>query len=212
MNRRLLILVTVILAVVAVAAVFVLPRLSGPSNSGEASQFALEEQPRKGPADAPVAVVVFEDFLCPHCGTFAESVAPRLDREYVEEGKVAYYVANFVVIGPESERIAQVGECVFEQGHDRFWSFEQVAFRSQSGLDERRAIELAERYVSGLDVEALRSCVAEDRGLEAVRADGRRAQELGLTGTPTVFVAGQQVRASYADVSAAIDAALAADE
>lgn len=212
MNRRLLIVVTVVLAVAAVAAVFVIPRLVAPSNRGEASQFALDAQPRKGPADAPVDVVVFEDFLCPHCGTFAESVAPRLDREYVADGRIAYYAVNFVVIGPESERIAQVGECVFEQGNDAFWSFEQVAYRSQSGLDEQRAIELAHEYVDGLDRDALRSCIDENRGLESVRADGRRAQELGVTSTPTVFVSGQQVRAAYADVSAAIDAALAAGE
>ena len=117
-----------------------------------------------------------------------------------------------MVIGPESERIAQVGECVFEQGNDAFWSFEQVAYRSQSGLDEQRAIELAQEYADGLDRDALRLCIDENRGLESVRADGRRAQELGVTGTPTVFVAGKQVRATYADISAAIDEALAAGE
>lgn len=211
MNRRVLILATLAVATLAVAAVFVLPRLSGGA-SAEGSQFALDQQPRKGPAGAPVEVVVFEDFLCPHCATFAETVAPRIERDYVDAGQVAYYVKNFVVIGPESERIATVAECVAEQGDDAYWAFEQVAYRSQTGLDRVGAIDLARQYVPGLDGEALDGCLADGRGLEAVRADVARAQALGLRGTPTVFVDGEQVRGSYTDIAAAIDAALAARE
>lgn len=212
MNRRVLILATLIVATLAVAAVFVVPRLGGGGASAEASQFALDQQPRKGPADAPVEVVVFEDFLCPHCATFAETVAPRIERDYVDAGQVAYYVKNFVVIGPESERIATVAECVAAQGDDAYWAFEEVAYRSQTGLDRAGAIDLARQYVPGLDGEALDACLADGRGLEAVRADNARAQALGLGGTPTVFVDGEQVRGSYADIAAAIDAALAAQE
>jgi protein-disulfide isomerase len=211
MNRRVLILATLVVAALALAAVFVLPGVGGGA-SAETSQFALDQQPRKGSADAPIDVVVFEDFLCPHCATFAETVAPRIERDYVDAGQVAYYVKNFVVIGPESERIASVAECVADQGHDAYWAFEQVAYRSQAGLDRATAIDLARQYVPGLDGDALDTCLAEGRGLEAVRADVARAQALGLRGTPTVFVDGEQVRGSYTDIAAAIDAALAARE
>jgi protein-disulfide isomerase len=207
MSRRPLILVTAVVAVVAVAALLIVPRLGGASAEG--TDLRLEQQPRKGPADAPVEVVVFEDFLCPHCGTFAESVAPRIERTFVEDGDVAYYVMNFVVIGPESERIAQVGECVLEQSNDAYWAFETAAYRSQQGLDEARAIELALEYAGGLDEERLRSCVDEDRQLEAVRADGATAQELGLRGTPSVLVDGEQVDPSFGAISDAIETALA---
>ena len=211
MNRQVLIIVTLVVAIVAATALFVLPRRggSGAPASGDASAFALSEQPRKGAADAAVDVIVFEDFLCPHCATFAESVAPRIEREYVDTGEVAYHVANFVVIGPESERIAEVAECVVEQGDDAYWSFEEVAYRSQRGLTRAIAIDLAETYVDGLDVAALEACLASGRGLEAVRADVARGQALGVSGTPTVFVDGTEVRGTYSEVAAAIDAALA---
>ncbi len=205
-------IVTLVAAVAVVAAIAIVPRLGSTGVSAQGTEFALDVQPRKGPADAPVDVVVFEDYLCPHCGTFSENVAPRIERAYVDDGSAAYYSKNFVVIGPESERIAQVAECVFEQGNDAFWTFEEVAFRSQTGLNEARAIALAEEYVSDLDAEELRSCIAADRGLEAVRADMADAQALGVQGTPTVFVNGEQVRAGYDDIAAAIEAALATAE
>lgn len=208
MTRRSLMLVTLVVAILAVAAVFVVPRLGGGATASGVD-LALDQQPRKGAEGAPVEVVVFADFLCPHCATFAESVAPRLEREYVDEGLAAMYAMNFVVIGPESERIAQVGECVHAQDDDAFWAFETAAFRSQSSLDEARAISLALEYTGGIDEAELRACVAEDRGLDAVRADGATAQELGLRGTPSVLVDGEQVDATYDGVAAAIDAALA---
>lgn len=202
-------IVTLVAAVAVVAAIVIVPRLGGTGISAQGTELSLDAQPRKGPADAPVDVVVFEDYLCPHCGTFAENIAPRIERAYVDDGSAAYYSKNFVVIGPESERIAQVAECVFEQGNEAFWTFEEVAFRSQTGLNEARAIALAEEYVSDLDAAELRSCIAEGRGLEAVRADMADAQALGVQGTPTVFVNGEQVRTGYDDIAAAIEAALA---
>lgn len=205
MTPQRLILATVAVALVVVAGLVIVPRMGGGA-SAAGSDLALDQQPRKGPADASAELVFFEDFLCPHCGTFTETVVPRIEREYGDD--VAIYYKNFVVIGPEAERVALVGECVFEQGNDAFWAFEEVAYRAQDGLDERRAIELATQYVPDLDAEALRTCVEEDAQLEAVQADGRHAQELGLGGTPSVLLNGEEVDATYEGLSRALDAAL----
>lgn len=209
MTRRPLIFVTLIVAILAIAALFVVPRLGGGGASASGVDLSLDQQPRKGADGAPVEVVVFQDFQCPHCGTFKEDVAPRLEREYVDSGDIAYYAMDFVVIGPESERIAQVGECVRAQDDDAFWAFETAAFRSQANLSEALAISLALEYTGGIDEQELRACVAEDRGVDAVRADVAAAQELGLRGTPSVLVDGDQVDATYDGVAAAIEAALA---
>ena len=206
MNPQRLILATVALAVVVVAALVIVPRLGGGA-SAAGTDLALDTQPRKGADDAPVEVVFFEDFLCPHCGTFSETVVPRLEREYVEDGDAAIHFVNFVVMGPESERIAAVGECVAEQGDEAFWTFEEVAFRSQADLNERRAIDLANEYVPDLDGEALDACIDDGRGLAAVRADNALAQELGLGGTPSVLVDGEEVSATFDALARAIDAA-----
>lgn len=208
MNPQRLIMATLVVAVLAVVAILVVPRLGGAA-SAEGVDLALDTQPRKGAQDAPVDVVFFEDFLCPHCATFSETIVPRLEREYVEPGHAAIHFVNFVVIGPEAERIALVGECVAAQDEEAFWAFEDVAYRSQSNLNERRAIDLALEYASGLDEEALRTCVDEDERLQQVRDDNRIAQELGLGGTPSVLVDGEQVTATYDAVAQAIDAARA---
>lgn len=206
MNPQRLIVATVVVAVFAIAAIIIVPRLGGGA-SAEGVDLALDTQPRLGSEDAPVEVVFFEDFLCPHCATFSEAVVPRLEREFVETGDAALYFVNFVVIGPESERVALVGECVAQQGDEAFWVFEDVAYRSQSDLNERRAIDLALEYAPGLDEDALRTCVDQDERLQAVRDDNRVAQDLGLGGTPAVLVDGEEVSATYEAVARAIEAA-----
>ncbi|MEX2502658.1 MAG: thioredoxin domain-containing protein [Trueperaceae bacterium] len=207
MTGRPLMLATLAVALVAVAALLIVPRLGGAS--ADPTQLNLAEQPRKGAEDAPVQIVVFEDFLCPACGAFAANVAPRLEREFVATGDVSMYFKNFVVISPESERVAQVGECVFEQDNDAFWTFKEVAYRSQDNLDERRALGLVDEYVADVDHDEVRTCVSEDRMLDAVRADVSTAQAIGLRGTPSVLVDGSEVSASYEAVRNAIESALA---
>lgn len=210
MNRQLLIIVTAVIALGVVAAVVVVPRLNTPSVTVDASALALDTQPMKGDPNAPVEIVVFEDFLCSHCGTFVNNLAPQIKRDFVDTGKARYYAINFVVIGPASQRVAQVGECVFEQGADAFWAFETVAFRSQPTLNEQSAIALASEYVEGLDTAALDECIRSGRGVQAVQADTERAIANELTGTPSILINGELVvPSSYQVLADAIEAAYA---
>ncbi|MFW5899383.1 MAG: DsbA family protein [Jiangellaceae bacterium] len=205
MTPQRMILATVALAAVVVVALVVAPRLAGGA-SAAGSDLALDAQPRKGAADPEAELVLFEDFLCPHCATFTETVMPRVEREYGD--RVAIYYKNFVVIGPDARRVAHVGECVFDQGNDAFWEFEQVAYRAQDDLDESRALDLAIEYADGIDAETLRACAADDERMDAVQADQDHAQELGLGGTPSVLLNGEEVDATYEGLSRALDAAL----
>ncbi len=76
--------------------------------------------------------------------------------------------------------------------------------------DTARAIELATTYAPAVDAAALKGCVDEGAGLEAVDADAQLAQQLALTGTPSVLVNGTLIaNPSYANIKAAIDAAVA---
>jgi hypothetical protein len=80
------------------------------SGSGGAAGCTIEDEPTVsslpaptlGRSDAPVTVVAFEDFACPHCATYSLEVFPDIRPEYVETGVVRYQFRDFPV--PVDER------------------------------------------------------------------------------------------------------------
>src|SRR5690606_11382380 len=147
MNQsRTMTIATVAVVVLILAAAIVIPRLGG-SEQPAAATIDYSGQPIVGRDDAPVKMLVFFDFLCPHCATFSETVTSVLKREYVANGDLAIHFANFPVIAPQgmSRTLAILGECVNRQGRDGFGVLEPVLLRAQSTLTTvARAIDLAE--------------------------------------------------------------------
>lgn len=209
MNPRTLTLVTAVVALLAVAAIVVVPRLGG----GASNELDLDGQPRLGVAEAPVAIALFEDFRCPHCATFTETVLPRLERDFVASGEARIYYLNFPVLGPASTEVAELGECVYTQDEAVFWEFKPILFRSQGSIESRaQLLALAEQYAPGLDQGALAGCLDDDAAARAVQRDAAMAQELRLGGTPSVLVDGRTVTATYEAIASAVRQALASGD
>lgn len=206
MNPRVLTLITASVALLALAAIAVTPRL----RSGSEVVLDLSGQPHLGAATAPVEVVLFEDFRCPHCATFTETVFPRLEREFVTSGEARIYYLNFPVLGAASIEVAEVGECVYEQSETAFWELKPILFRSQGDLESRsRLLGLVGSYAPDVDVAILQRCLDSPAPGRAIERDQEMARSLQLTGTPSVLVNGRLTNGSYQDIAAAIRQALA---
>lgn len=210
MKTQRLTLITLVIAAALVAALLIIPRLGGSTPSGNG--FDTSGRPLLGNPDAPVTMVVFEDFRCPACQTFELSVFPAIERDYVDSGRVKVVAMSLPVVNPvaASEHVARVGKCVYEQSNDAFWEMKAPLFRSQPELDDaRRTVELALSYAPGIDAGALEACLGDLASMQRVRADVDLATSLQVRATPTIFVNGQMVTApSAAAVRAALDAAL----
>ena len=206
MTPQKLTLATVAVAAVVVIALLVAPRLAGQ----QAADLDLSGNPRFGSPDAPIEIAIFEDFRCPACGQFDATVLPSIKREFVDSGQASIVFVHFPVLGPASEHVARIGQCVFEQSNDAFWDMKSPLYRSQNELDvARRAEQLALTYAPGVDEAQLRSCLNDPASLERVRADRSIATDLNLRGTPSVAVNGTPLpSATLAEVQRAVAAAL----
>lgn len=206
MDRRAV--ATLVIAAVAVAAAvwLLLPR--GGPEAGSGPLAGLEDRAWLGAADAPVQVLLFEDFRCPHCAEFTAQVMPRVEREFVAPGVARVAFLHFPVLGPASERAALAATCVARQSEAAFWELEPALMRSQDRLgDERGLREVVRAVVPSLDAAAFDTCLASDEAREAVRRDAALARELGLRGTPAVLVDGAPVEPTWPALEAAIRAA-----
>jgi protein-disulfide isomerase len=224
-SRRTILIVGVL--VVAVVVVGVVIALTGPGRgavaavdtnydgltqevdrTGEAPGFAI------GDPDAPVTLIEYSDFSCPHCHDLSGTI-DRLIEEDVAAGdlRIVYKPVSFVN-PPYSRPAAQAAICAAEQGkfwemHDQIWALYNSA--GPGAYTQRQLAAAAEAI--GLDGGAFRSCFVSSDTSAQVDAVLSEAQVRGINGTPTLYLNGQQfpyrgAETAYADLKAAIEAEL----
>ncbi len=141
----------------------------------------------RGPARAPVTIVVFSDFECPFCQR-TEATMRALADQYGTRVRVAWK-NHPLPMHASARAAAKASLAAGEQG--KFWEYHDALFAHQDALDQASL----ERYAGdlGLDVARFRRVMADASTEAAVAADDAEALRLGVTGTPTFFVNGRRV-------------------
>jgi protein-disulfide isomerase len=161
--------------------------------------------PARGPADAPVTLVLFSDFQCPFCKRVEPTIA-ALEKAY--PGKLRVVWKNFPLpFHPAATPAARLAMVAHRSG--KFWGVHDRLLEHQEALDPV-SLERAGRAL-GLDGSAVRAAVAQDEGAAAVEADLALGRSLGVEGTPTVFINGRRIAGAYplATFRAVVDQELA---
>ncbi|HLF91635.1 MAG TPA: DsbA family protein [Anaerolineales bacterium] len=164
-----------------------------------------------GDPNAPVVVEAFEDFQCPACLSFTQTVEPQLIASYVDTGQVLFIYRHYPFIGQESSAASNASMCANEQ--DRFWDYHDILFANQTGenigaFSNRRLQAFAETL--GLNMDNFNACFRENRYDDQIKEDKANGLASQVTGTPTIFVNGQILSSfAYPTIQAAIETALA---
>ena len=146
---------------------------------------ALDATPTLGAAGANVVMLIFSDFECPFCARFAAEIMPPLKRQYVDTGKVRLAFRHLpLAFHTRAGRAAESAECAARQG--RFWAMHDSLFQPPMRLEESE-LEAHARQ-AGVDLVAFAACMAGEAA-DRVATDSVIAQQLGLTGTPSVIIA-----------------------
>jgi len=203
--QRTLFAVIAAVAVLAIGGVFLLGKKGGASSASTGGDVAIENPDPLmkahlvfGSAQAPVTVVEFGNYRCPHCRDHALKVLPRLFSEYVEKGRVRYVFRALPFTGQDDVFQASVAaECVYDQAKDRFLDYHTLLFRAVrdwAGLAgdklDRKLTDYARQL--SLDSEKLGACLKDPNVRQRVRFDRDLAAALGVDGTPTFFVNGKK--------------------
>ena len=171
-----------------------------------------------GDPNAPVTIEVFEDFQCPACQTYSELIEPEIVKNLVEPGTVYYIFRHNPFIDDraatkESDQAANASMCASEQG--RFWDYHDILYKNWNGenqgnFTDKRLVAFAEAI--HLDMTAFNACFKANLYQDEIEKDIARGLELGVNGTPSVFVNGKIVKPgyvpSYEEIKAAVNAAL----
>jgi len=135
-----------------------------------------------GAADAPTRVVEYGDFECPYCRAAAPVLRDLVDGS---SGAVALVWRHFPLFTVHP--FALTAALAAEASGDRFWEMHDQLFAHQDRLTDADLRGYAERIGVGA------VCGADAQGFRpAVEADYRSGVELGVRGTPTLFIDGER--------------------
>jgi protein-disulfide isomerase len=139
----------------------------------------------QGPADAPVVLVEYGDYQCPHCGR-AYWVVKRLQRAL--DGELRFVFRNFPVTEIHSEALN--ASCAAEAAavQDSFWRMHDSLFEHQDRLDEENLFAYASAL--HLDVRKFARDMRSRKVEEKVERDFEGGVRSGVNGTPTFFING----------------------
>lgn len=165
-----------------------------------------------GAEDAPVTVVEYASFTCPHCATFHKNVFPELMENYIETGKVqfVYREVYFDRFGLWAGMVARCG------GPERYFGITDVLYEEQSDwtgngspavvADNLRRIG----RVAGLSDEQVNACLQDaDKAQALVAWYQQNAEADGINSTPSFVINGENYsNMNFRDFSAVLDGLL----
>jgi len=179
--------------------------------------------PSVGPDGAKHVVVEFADFQCPYCALasgspswaaqYASQYGDLVDasgkvEDMARSGDVKFVYVSMSFLGQESVYSAQAALCANQQG--KFWEMHDAIFKASDGPSENTGkytkanLTVIAQGISGLDMQKFNDCLNNDKTLSDVQKVASAASSAGVTGTPSFFVDGKQVSASWTAISAAL--------
>ncbi len=164
-----------------------------------------------GRADAPVTVIEYASFTCPHCAEWAHSVLPAVKARWIDGGQVRLVYRDLPTPPAEAAYLAaKLSRCVAPE--KAFPVIEQL-FAQQGAARLMRwppGWFLNAVAIGGRDGQAIADCIEDPATAAALDADLTAAGAAGVTGTPTFFVNGVRVAdPTLEGLAAAIDPLLA---
>jgi formate-nitrite transporter family protein len=141
----------------------------------------------RGPAEAPLTVVQYGDFECPHCA-LAHPRLTEIANELGDSLRLVYRHFPLTDVHPRAQRAAEAAEAAAKQG--RFWEMVPLLYANNERLDDETLLRCAKK--AGADAKRLMKEVGSGAHAARVRADYLGGLRSGVSGTPTFFINGER--------------------
>jgi protein-disulfide isomerase len=146
----------------------------------------------RGPENAPVTIVEYGDFECPHCAEM-EPVLRELRQLAGNTLRVVFRHFPLTSSHPHAELAAEAAEAAGAQG--AFWPMHDLLFQNQQALIPSDLVG----YAAGLGLDAQQVATdLENRTYKvAVQEDFMGGVRSGVSGTPTFYINGSRYDGAY---------------
>jgi protein-disulfide isomerase len=183
----------------------------------------LAGRPIRGNPSAKVTIINFDDLECPYCARMHQELFPATLAHYGDKIRIVYKDDPIPELHPWAIHASVDANCLAAQSGAVYWTFvDYVHAHGQEITGEDRNLEKSnaaldriaqqEATVAKLDESRVNACITKQDETQ-VRASAKEAEDLGLEGTPELYVDGERVNGAVPqnELWAAIDRALIAE-
>ena len=151
-----------------------------------------EQDHFKGNLQAPVQLVEYGDFQCPHCGA-AHPIVKEIEKIFKD--KLVFIFRHFPISTshPFAQAAAVASEAAARQ--HRFWQMYDLIYENQASLNPASFLQFAE--LLKLDLKVFQKDVADQKLFEKVEANFESGLLSGVNGTPSFYINGNKYNGSY---------------
>ncbi|MFW8593671.1 DsbA family protein [Cribrihabitans neustonicus] len=165
-----------------------------------------------GEEDAPVTMIEYASYTCPHCANFHNETFKKLKADYIDTGKVKF-VYREVYFDRYGLWASMIARC---SGPEKFFGITDLIYEGQSDWARAGgANEIVEELrkigrLAGLENNELEACLQDAAKAQTlVTWYQENATEDGIESTPTFIINGEKVtNQPYEDLKKLIDAEL----
>ena len=161
-----------------------------------------------GDENAPITLIEYASFTCPHCATFHINAATPLKKDYVDTGKVRFIYRDVFFDRP-GLWASMVARCE----PDRFFGIQDMLYKNQKDwIGDGSGAAIAENLrkygrIAGLDNDKLESCLTDSANAQALYAwFQQNAEADAIDSTPSLIINGEKhSNMSYDDLKVILD-------
>ena len=151
-----------------------------------------------GPKDAAVFIVEFTDFECPFCKRIYD-YPHKIQEDPQLKDKVAWVIKHFPLSfhQPAAMWEAIAVECAKEQkGIEGFIALHDKLFEKEEEATKEAILKMAEE-LNMFDMDKFEQCLNNEETKDKIQKDMKLAQEVGVQGTPTMYVLDTKNKKAY---------------
>ncbi|BDW84064.1 MULTISPECIES: DsbA family protein [Roseicyclus] len=190
-----------------------LPQAAHAQDTSAATDLPMVVEMVLGNPDAPVEVIEYASFTCPHCASFHRNTMPRIKENYIDTDQVRF-IYREVYFDRFGLWAGMVARCA---GPDRYFGIVDLIYQRQAEWTQGAPGAVAENLrqigrVAGLSDEQLDACLTDAAMAQAMIANYEAHMEVhDIPGTPHFVIDGEMhSNMSYEDFATILDARIAA--
>jgi protein-disulfide isomerase len=157
-----------------------------------------------GLAGAPVTLVEYGDYQCPHCYR-AHPIVTLIRKQLGDQLRFVFRNFPIAELHPEATHAAEAAESVAANAGDKaYWTMHDLLFEHQQDSEHALDDHHLARYAAsaGADPKQVLRDLTDGTFTARVRADFLGGARSGVNGTPTFFINGQRYDGDWTDAPA----------